>query len=375
MRYVCLLVALVFPVAAFPQSPARQSGNPTVQNFSTMEVKNAQVLKGLSRDQINWAMGFISQSLGVTCDFCHVRNENGMQYERDDKKEKQTARDMLRMVKSINAQNFKDQDRVTCATCHNGRSYPGASNPILDANMLARRQAAQRAAANMSALPDGAELLSKYEKAIGGEEALAKLKTRMDRWSMTTAAGAPASGETVRKVPDKWIETTNFTPNRSTVWICDGSEARIVAPNRYEIVSGADLDDVKFTADFWRGLRLTQRYSRVMTASRQEVNGHPVYVVHGDVKGSKVAEMLYFDADSGLLLRRVTFKPTALGSLADQVDFDDYRTVDGVRVPFVLTSANGLTMSTRTYSEIRFNVAVDEAKFAMPALPEKSAEK
>src|ERR1051326_1849005 len=226
MRYACLVVALAFPAAALAQAGAGKSANTTVQNFATTEVKNAQVLKGMSRDQINWAMGFVSQSLGVTCDFCHVRNENGFQYERDDKKQKQTAREMLRMVRTINDQNFKGEARVTCATCHNGRSYPAASNPIVDDATLKQRQAQQRAAANMSALPDATELLGKYENAIGGQEALAKLNTRIERWTVTTAGGTSASGETLRKAPDKWIETTNYGPNRSTVWVCDGNQAR-----------------------------------------------------------------------------------------------------------------------------------------------------
>ena len=363
------ILPIFLAVSAFGQTaPA-----PVVTDYSKLEIKNVQVLKGASRDQINWAMGFISQSLGVRCDYCHVMNAKGMQYELDDKKEKQTARDMLRMVKAINAQNFDGRDRVSCATCHNGRSFPNSSNPILDPATLKLRLAAQQATPNMSANPDPSELLAKYEKAIGGEDALAKLKTRVERWTMASGSGTPVAGETTRQAPDKWNETTNYPQNRSIVWVSNGSEARILGPGRYEIVSGADLDDVRFTADFWRTLRLTQRYSRVMTASREDLNGRTVYVVHGDVKGSKIQEMLYFDADSGLLLRRVTYKPTLLGRLADQVDFEDYRSVDGVKVPFVIRSANGLSINTRTYTDIRFNVPVDDAKFAIPALPQANS--
>lgn len=38
------------------------------------QFKNIQVLKGAPADQVIPAMQFISSSLGVECDFCHVQN-------------------------------------------------------------------------------------------------------------------------------------------------------------------------------------------------------------------------------------------------------------------------------------------------------------
>ena len=373
MRRVPL--AFVFlAVCAFGQA-APKPAPVEVVNFDSMEVKNAQVLKGATRDQLNWAMGFISQSLGVRCDYCHVMNAKGMQYELDDKKEKQKARDMLRMAKLINDQNFDGRQRVTCATCHNGRTQPRAFTPIVDADLLKERAAQAPRAPGQGASasapnPSAAELLTKYETAIGGEAALAKLSTRSDKWTIMGLGPNPASGETVRKAPDKWIETTTSAPNRSTTWVSNGTEARIVTPFFYEDVTGADLDDVKFMSSFWQTLKPSEIVSRATTTGQQEVNGHRAYVVDAELKGLKPKEKLFFDADSGLLLRRIIFRATLLGALADQTDFDDYRVVDGVKVPFLVKSANGLSTNTRTYTDIRFNVSVDDTKFAMPAPPQ-----
>ena len=371
-RYL-LVVSLA--VTALGQNAPPKPAPPMVMDFSKMEVRNVQVLKGASRDQLNWAMGFVSQSLGVRCDYCHVVKANDFQFALDDKKEKLKARDMMRMVKGINDQNFDGHQRVTCATCHNGRTQPRAFTPIVDPEILKERaaQTPRPPAAGQgiapAANPPAAELLAKYEAAIGGEEALAKLTTRTEKWTITGLTPNSASGETVREAPDKWIETTTFAPNRTNTWVSNGAEARIFNANMYQVVTGADLDDVKLMSSFWQTLRPTQVFSRATTTGARDVNGHRAYVVDAELKDSKVKEQLFFDADSGLLLRRIIFRPTLLGALADQSDFDDYRTVDGVKVPFVVKSANGLGVNTRTYTDIRFNLPVDDAKFAMPPAP------
>jgi hypothetical protein len=47
-------------------------------------------------------------------------------------------------------------------------------------------------------------------------------------------------------------------------------------------------------------------------------------------------ERLYFDAASGVLLRRHRERATILGVLPEEYDFDDYRSVDGALVPFLV---------------------------------------
>jgi hypothetical protein len=64
--------------------------------------KNIQVLKRVPADQLIPSMQFVTASLGVHCDFCHVERA----FEKDDKETKQTARKMMRMMFAINEDNF-----------------------------------------------------------------------------------------------------------------------------------------------------------------------------------------------------------------------------------------------------------------------------
>jgi hypothetical protein len=56
----------------------------------------------------------------VECAYCHVPNE----FEKDDQAPKRTARNMMKMVRSINSDNFKSASPVTCWTCHRGSTKP-----------------------------------------------------------------------------------------------------------------------------------------------------------------------------------------------------------------------------------------------------------
>ena len=60
---------------------------------------------------------------------------------------------------------------------------------------------------------------------------------------------------------------------------------------------------------------------------------------------------------------------TLLGLIPEQIDFEDYRDVDGVKFPFTLRVSSievGNPVSTRTFSEMKLNALVDEGKFHMP---------
>jgi photosynthetic reaction center cytochrome c subunit len=65
------------------------------------------------------------ESLGVGCNFCHLRNSASD----DSKPEKRVARKMILMTAAINQQNFDGESRVTCYTCHRGNAKPETSVP------------------------------------------------------------------------------------------------------------------------------------------------------------------------------------------------------------------------------------------------------
>src|ERR1700720_2234769 len=116
-----VLIACGFVVGATkPQSGSapRETAQPAINPSAGLkkaeeQFKNIQVLKGVPAEQIFPTMQFISASLGVECEFCHVHNA----FEKDDKKPKQTARKMIDMSFAINKDNFGGHRKVTFNSC------------------------------------------------------------------------------------------------------------------------------------------------------------------------------------------------------------------------------------------------------------------
>ena len=105
---------------------------------------NLQVFpKDIQKEKLMAIMRNFSFSLGIRCDYCHAETaDHKMDFAADDKDEKKTARVMLRMVQSINADYIKKLGaqpvEVRCVTCHRGIPIPQPINEVLMATVQKR---------------------------------------------------------------------------------------------------------------------------------------------------------------------------------------------------------------------------------------------
>ena len=368
--------------AQAPATPARPAA-PTVT-----------VLTDIPTAQIIPTMRVISASLGVECEFCHESNRT-LNTERKD-----VARRMMTMTRALNASAFAGRPRVTCYTCHNGSSnplaapvptgqyttegvgvlYKGTGTPVpggQDAVLSARFRA--RVADRAAALPAAAQLVAKYVSALGGEPALRKFTARKITATTETAADVRAVGPPVHaltqqyfKAPNQWVVTSQ-TASASTATGFDGNvawrqDAKGVVTETTGAAPAPPLARVKRNADFYEPLSLATAYSRLVTTDLVKVRDRDAYLVLGFPEGD-LPEQLYFDAQSGLLVRRGTATATAFGDYAVQTDYEDYRDVDGVKIPYVVrTIGVSPADSVTTYVErVEHNPTVDAGRFAKPA--------
>ena len=131
------------------------------------------------------------------------------------------------------------------------------------------------------------------------------------------------------------------------------------------------VDSVKALREMLRHLRhirLKEQFTSMRARGSQKIGDRSTYLVIGTTADNR-QERLFFDAETGLLLRRITYMTTLLGLIPEQIDFEDYRDVDGVKFPFTIrvsTIEVGNPVSTRTFSEMKLNALVDEGKFHMP---------
>jgi hypothetical protein len=77
---------------------------------------------------------------------------------------------------------------------------------------------------------------------------------------------------------------------------------------------------------------------------------------------------LFFDQDTGLLRRLVRYGPSPVGRVPVQVDYLDYRDVNGIKFPFELKFSWLDGKYSAKLKDIKTNVAIDASKFGEAAL-------
>jgi hypothetical protein len=340
--------------------------------------KNIQVLQGLPESQLMPVMHFMRASLGVRCDHCHIA-ENG-KYWMDDKPAKQVARQHIRMTSELNRSNFGGRTVVTCNTCHQGHIKP-ISIPSVEQGVFANPTRADRGAKPPDPLPGADQVIDQYYQAMGGRAALDRIKTRQTRLTLlrpklvnsgTPDAAMITRGETwsmevYQKAPDKYLAVVT-TPDGVIHQGLNGETGWVKTPDGQRAITGEELARVKRQADLSRDFKLKEQYSKMDVAGKETLRGHEAYVIEA-LNQDKKREQLFFDAQSGLLLRRIVLTETALGLDPEVTDYEDYRDVDGVKIPFTVRVSyldDNHLGTTRTLEEVRQNVPIDDARFNPP---------
>ncbi|MBZ5537414.1 MAG: c-type cytochrome [Acidobacteriia bacterium] len=341
------------------------------EKTAAQQYKNIQVFKDLPASELIGAMQFIAASLGVGCEYCHVTAERGnWPMEKDDKKTKQTARKMVLMMREINAANFEGKLVVNCASCHQGRSQP-MPIPPLKGGILVSLKPGPPVSKPPDSLPTTDQVIDNYIRALGGADALAKVKTAVLRGTLQFSNGRAMAVEVSAAAPNKMLWTLT-TPNGT---IYRGFNGRVGWVKSNEVVrplTGSDLAQLKRRAEFNEEARFKELYPKRSLLEKETIDGHETYVMEATgVDG--VREKMLFDIQSGRLLRRITFAETPLGLLPNQTDFEDYRDVEGIKQPFTVRVTGANNVQTEKFTEIKFNQPIDDTKFDQPVVEKGAA--
>ena len=346
MRLLTIILVLSVCVAVSTSLAQEQTAE---QRF-----KNIQVFKGLPSTQLEPTMAFISGSLGVRCNYCHVAGS----FDKDDKPTKLTARRMMQMVFDLNKGSFKGQGAVSCFTCHRGKPTP-VSVPVVGQNLWAPSAPSPTPAAS---LPSVKQILDRYVQALGGARALTKVTSRSAKGSRIGADGVLVPEEIHQKAPDKILTVTSYPNivfsngfNGTVGWAHSSREGATPLPEQL-------LVQLKRDAVFYQELKTEELYKSLTVLGRVSVRDADAYVIQATPVNGPL-EKLFFDVGTGLLVRRYIESDTALGKLPLQLDYEDYRAVDGIKQPFLIHWSMPGRIWGRKIDEIKQNLPLDDAMF------------
>jgi photosynthetic reaction center cytochrome c subunit len=354
--------------------------------------KNVQVLKGIPVDEFLGTMGIMAASLQFDCSDCHVNAGTANVDWAADTPRKIMARRMVSMVAAINQSNFGGRQLVTCWTCHRNRDKPLVT-PTL-ATIYGTPTIEPDDVVTQFPGADSAEsILDRFIQASGGAQRLAAVTSISAKGIAVGFGGFGGNGtvELVAKAPDKRATIILFkaeTNRGDQIRTYDGAAGWVRTPlnvvGEFQLV-GSDLDGARVDAqlsfpgqiksiltNLKSGPPTTITDLPAPTSQSSVLQGavgnqsHVVDVVQGTgPRGLLVT--LYFDQQTGLLLRELRFGLSPIGRVPTQIDFGDYRDVNGIKLPFRMTYAWLDGRDAIVLDEIRTNVPVDEAKFARPA--------
>ena len=343
--------------------------------------KNIQVLKGIPVKEFMNTMGFFSAATNLNCIDCHSPQSESLDGYAIDTPRKQTARRMVLMVNQINQSQFGGRRLVTCYTCHRANDRPEAVPSLLDQYSIPeddpnRVEVIAGGPVQSVKKISAEQILDKYLQAIGGAAAAGRLTSLVARGTYegydTLSAKVPV--EIFANSPNQMAMVVH-TQNGDSVTTFDGRVGWSAAADKLMRVlplDGGDLEGAKMDASLAFPARIKQDFQWRTGFPSVSIDDQPVEVIQNAARGATGAK-LYFDAESGLLVRQVRFVDTAVGVIPTQIDYSDYRDVAGVKVPFkrVITWTDG--RSTIELAQVQPNVRVDAAQFAKPAPPKPKA--
>jgi hypothetical protein len=223
-------------------------------------------------------------------------------------------------------------------------------------------------------------VIAKYLQALGGQQALQNARTRVMTGTVTSrdlvtsnlTVQEKSTGEYRIDIATQPIPTIRAF-NGNAAWAVGGGGGRGgggggAAPDAPRDLAGFQMQQGLRLADFTLPLRLKDRYTNLLVNKAYEtIDTKPVVVITGRA-APNVTEQLSFDRATGLLLRRLIITTgERLMNLPEQIDYSDYRDVNGVKVPFTVRHATWNAVTTEKIADVKLNAPVDDAVFAKPA--------
>jgi hypothetical protein len=322
--------------------------------------KNVQLLTGMTDLQLQQTMNFMRASLGVHCDFCHVVNDkDGWNFASDEKQTKRTARHMIQMVQEINEKNFDNNPSVACNTCHRGATRP-VSIPVLPQPAPPFPTPTR---ARLS-LPSRDDLVARYTAALGDISAYGlprTLKGTREGWDQKSTPFEAQMSD------GKW-HIVSQTPDGRREQIVTAEGGWVKTNKDFEKMSDSSMEQFQMLANAFEPLSPLSIPKEVRILSTEKIGDRDTVIMTMRLD-EKRRQRLFFDTSTGLLFRRQILARVPVGEVPQQIDYDDYRDLGGVKFPLTIrvSLVDPWVSATRRYSEVHLGAKVDETVFTRPA--------
>jgi hypothetical protein len=280
------------------------------------------------------------------------------------------TRKMVAMMATINKSFFGGRQVVTCFACHRGGDHPRVTPDLGAIYGAPPEDELDDTVEQAPGAPSADEILDTYIQALGGADRLRAITSFVAKG--TSSGYGPESAKRPIEIYAKAPEQRTLiihTDNGDSTTTYDGHAGWVAAPLRPVAVmplTGGDLEGARLDAAMSFPGRIKQALAQWRVGAPAIIDDRRVQVVQGTSAEGSIAT-LYFDPETGLLVRLRRYAASPVGRVPTQFDFSDYRDVAGVKMPFKWTMTWLDGRENVELSEVQPNAPVDAAKFAKPA--------
>jgi hypothetical protein len=215
----------------------------------------------------------------------------------------------------------------------------------------------------------------KYAAALGGPARSKHISTREIRGTFEyRGSGQHGTGQLEMrwKAPNSLVEQLRGPMGVITRGY-DGERAWGTHPQRgVRHLSSYEIDEIRLVAALYQPLIIHDRYREPTYEGRTNVRGRETEVLSAIRHGGR-ADRFYLDVVTGLPVQLDIWEegPEAVRRPGEfylaHYQLDDYRTVDGIAVPFYVRRVRPNSSMTFRFTEVRQNVALPDSIFRDPA--------
>ncbi len=216
---------------------------------------------------------------------------------------------------------------------------------------------------SLKALPSDVtieSIMNKYIKVLGGVE---KIKNIKDKTVVMEGEiqGQKMIIETIQKAPNKIA--TNITAGPMVIKsVFDGEKGTVSMMGQEKPIEGAQLEQMKIQADMYAQLKWKNNIDKYKLLGTEKVNGKDTYKV-SYAPTEKILTVMFYDVETGLLLKTVTSVSTPQGPQNTTVEIKEYMDVDGYKIPAKISNQNGMMNFELTTTKAEINKGVDDSIF------------
>jgi len=232
------------------------------------------------------------------------------------------------------------------------------SNPATDSQPAASPTPTEQAVID--------QILQRYEQALGGKEAVAGIKSfklkgtfDLNRMHGTIEGWRKEPGKTLSVIEFPYIGTLKKGFDGETRWVQTPA-------GTFTDTSPQEVAELERDAEAYSAGTIKSQFESLKLENKARLSGRDVYVIEGKpIKGP--SEKLFFDVESGLLLRwDMARRQSNRGTVFVKVHLGDYKDVNGVKVPFKIRFAFESFNFTVNLEEVQHNIDIDDAVFRKP---------